>query len=402
MKLLADIERNHDALTAIRRDIHAHPELAFQEQRTSALVAKRLAELGLEVHTGLGKTGVVGVLRSGTSKRSIGLRADMDALPMPENNRFAHCSKNPGKMHGCGHDGHTAMLLGAAQYLAEHGQFDGVVNFIFQPAEEGGNAGAKAMIDDGLFERFPCDVVYGMHNLPGVATGVFGFRAGPAMASSNRFDIIINGVGGHAAQPHKSVDPILIAVQMVQALQSLITRNKNPIDTAVLSITQIHAGDAYNVIPAQAVIRGTLRTYSVEVLDLMENNMRRIVTKLSEAHGATGELQFVRCYPPLINWPKETEFAADLAEKLFGADHVDRATPPHTGSEDFSFYLEKVPGTYLFIGNGEGDHRVDAYEGIGPCELHNSSYDFNDALLPIGATYWAKLVEATLTKQAGS
>lgn len=397
MNLLADIVRNHEELIAIRRDIHAHPELAFQEQRTSALAAKRLTELGLEVHTGLGKTGVVGVLRSGVSTRSIGLRADMDALPMPENNRFAHCSKNPGKMHGCGHDGHITMLLGAAQYLAEHKNFDGVVNFIFQPAEEGGNAGAKAMIDDGLFERFPCDMVYGMHNMPGMATGVFGFRSGPTMASSNRFDIVINGVGGHAAQPHNSVDPIMIATEMVQALQSLITRNKNPIDTAVLSITQIHAGDAYNVIPAQAVIGGTVRTYSVEVLDLMEHNMRRIVTKLCEAYGATGELDFVRCYPALINWPKETGFAADLAEKIFGTDHVDRTIPPFTGSEDFSFYLEKVPGTYLFIGNGDGNHRIDTYHGMGPCQLHNSNYDFNDALLPVGATYWSKLVEATLT-----
>ena len=402
MKLLAEIERNHEQLIAIRRDIHAHPELAFEEQRTSALVAKRLGELGLEVHTGLGKTGVVGVLRAGTSTRSIGLRADMDALPMPELNRFAHCSQNPGKMHGCGHDGHTTMLLGAAEYLAKHRNFDGVVNFIFQPAEEGGNAGAKAMIDDGLFERFPCDAIYGMHNLPGVPTGSFGFRAGPAMASSNRFDIVIKGVGGHAAQPHKTVDPILIAAQMVQALQSLITRTKNPIDTAVLSITQIHAGDAYNVIPAQAVLRGTLRTYSVEVLDLIENNMRRLVNGLAAAHGATGELQFLRCYPPLSNWPKETEFAADLAERLFGAERVDRATPPHTGAEDFSFYLERVPGTYLFIGNGMGDHRSDTFDGIGPCELHNSNYDFNDALLPIGATYWVKLVEATLAPQAGA
>jgi hippurate hydrolase len=288
------------------------------------------------------------------------------------------------------------MLLGAVQYLAKHRNFDGVVNFIFQPAEEGGNAGAKAMMDDGLFERFPCDVVYGMHNMPGMAEGFFGFRAGPTMASSNRFDIVIKGVGGHAAQPHKSVDPIMIATEMVQALQTLITRNKNPIDTAVLSITQIHAGDAYNVIPSEAIIRGTVRTYSVEVLDLMENNMRRIVTKLCEAYGGTGELDFVRCYPPLVNWPEQTDFAASVAEKIFGADRVDRDTPPHTGAEDFSFYLEKVPGTYLFIGNGDGDHRMNTYHGMGPCQLHNSNYDFNDALLPIGATYWSKLVEATL------
>jgi len=398
MRLLAEIESKHEQLTAIRRDIHAHPELAFQEQRTAALVAGRLTELGLQVHTGLGKTGVVGVLRAGTSTRAIGLRADMDALPMPEINRFAHSSKNPGKMHGCGHDGHTAMLLGAAQYLAAHRHFDGIVNFIFQPAEEGGNGGARAMMADGLFERFPCDAIYGMHNLPGVPAGHFGFRAGPTMASSNRFDIRVNGVGGHAAQPHKSVDPILIAVDVVQALQSLITRNKNPIDTAVLSITQIHAGDAYNVIPAQAVIKGTLRTYDGKVLDLRENNMRRIVTKLCEAHGAVGELDFVRCYPSLSNWPKETAFVADLAERLFGAERVDRATPPHTGAEDFSFYLEKVPGSYFFIGNGMGDHHIDP--GMGPCELHNSSYDFNDALLPIGATFWARLVEAALPAKA--
>ncbi len=396
MSVLAEIERKHQQLTAVRRDIHAHPELAFQEERTSALVAKRLSELGLEVHTGLGKTGVVGVLRKGTSKRSIGLRADMDALPMPEANRFAHRSQHPGKMHGCGHDGHTTMLLGAAEYLAQHGKFDGVVNFIFQPAEEGGNTGAKVMIDDGLFQRFPCDAIYGMHNQPGMPTGHFGFRSGPTMASSNRFDIVIDGVGGHAAQPHKSVDPIMIAVATVQSLQNLITRNKNPLDTAVLSITQIHAGDAYNVIPAQAVIRGTLRTYSTAVLDLLENNMRRIVTHLAEAHGARGELKFVRCSPSLTNWPKETEFVTALAEKLFGADRVERDTAPHTGSEDFSFYLEKVPGSYFFIGNGDGGHRAEAYQGMGPCELHNSSYDFNDELLPVGATFWVKLIETAL------
>lgn len=398
MTVLAEIEQKHEELTAIRRDIHAHPELAFTEERTSSLVAERLTGLGLEVHTGIGRTGVVGVLRAGSGKRSIGLRADMDALPMPELNRFAHRSQNEGKMHGCGHDGHTTMLLGAAQYLASHRNFDGTVNFIFQPAEEGGNAGAKAMMDDGLFERFPCDVVYGMHNMPGMEQGHLAFRSGPTMASSNRFDIIIKGVGGHAAQPHNSVDPIMIAAEIVQALQTLITRNKNPIDTAVLSLTQIHAGDAYNVIPAQAVIRGTVRTYTVAVLDMMENNMRRIVTKLCEAYGATGELDFVRCYPPLVNWPEQTEFAAGVAESVFGAQRVNRSIPPFTGSEDFSFYLEKVPGTYLFIGNGDGAHRMDTYHGMGPCQLHNSNYDFNDALLPVGATYWVKLVEATLPK----
>ena len=271
--------------TALRRDIHAHPELAFQETRTSDLVAGRLAAYGLEVHRGLGKTGVVGVLRGhkGGQGRAIGLRADMDALPMPEHNRFAHASRHPGRMHGCGHDGHTAMLLGAAQYLARRRDFEGTVNFIFQPAEEGGNAGARAMMQDGLFERFPCDEVYGMHNMPGSPVGTFSFRKGAMMASSNRFDIIVRGVGGHAAMPQKAVDPIVIAAEMVGVLQTLISRSKSPIDTAVLSVTQMHAGDAYNVIPDEAVLRGTVRTFSTEVLDLLEARMRQVAETTGEA-----------------------------------------------------------------------------------------------------------------------
>ncbi len=397
MSLIAEIENAHEDLTALRRDIHAHPELAFQEARTSELVAQRLAQWGLEVHRGLGKTGVVGVLRGrkGKGRRAIGLRADMDALPMPEHNRFPHASTNPGRMHGCGHDGHTTMLLGAAQHLAAHRDFEGVVNFIFQPAEEGGNAGARAMIQDGLFERFPCDEIYGMHNMPGFSTGHFAFRKGPAMASSNRFDIIVRGTGGHAAQPHKSVDTIVIAAEMVGVLQTLISRHKNPIDTAVLSVTQIHAGgDAYNVLPEQAVIRGTVRTFSTQVLDEIEANMRRVAETLPQVHGGTGELQFYRAYPPLVNWDAQTDFAMKVAQEVFGADRVDGDTPPHGGAEDFSFYLEKVPGCYLFIGNGEGEHRESRYAGMGPCELHNPNYDFNDALLPVGSTYWVRLVQA--------
>ncbi|MBB1624052.1 M20 aminoacylase family protein [Achromobacter sp. UMC71] len=399
MKTLAEIERAHGELTALRRDIHAHPELAFQETRTSNLVAERLRQWGLEVHTGLGKTGVVGILRAGSGGKTVGLRADMDALPMPEHNRFAHKSTISGRMHGCGHDGHTAMLLGAAQYLSTHRNFDGTVVFIFQPAEEGGNAGARAMMQDGLFDKFPCDAVFGIHNMPGMPVNQFGFRTGPTMASSNRWDIVIKGVGGHAAQPHASVDPIIVAADMVHALQTVISRSKDPLEQAVLSITQIHAGDAYNVIPGEAVLRGTVRTYSVAVLDKIEADMRRIATTLPQVYGGTGELDFVRAYPPLVNWEKETAFAAQVAEDAFGAENVVREMPPFMGAEDFSFFLEALPGSYLFLGNGDGGHRMESYHGMGPCQLHNPNYDFNDALLPVGATYWVKLVEAFLPAQ---
>ena len=396
MSLIAEIEKEHDALTAIRRDIHANPELAFNEVRTAELVAERLAGWGIEVHRGIGKTGVVGVLHGsrGPGRRAIGLRADMDALPMPEHNRFAHASKIAGRMHGCGHDGHTTMLLGAARYLATHRDFEGTVNFIFQPAEEGGNAGAKAMMEDGLFDRFPCHEVYGMHNMPGMPAGVFGFRKGAMMASSNRFDITVRGVGGHAAMPDKAIDPIVIAAEMVGVLQTLISRHKAPIDTAVLTVTQIHAGDAYNVIPAECVIRGTVRTFSIDVLDQMEANMRRVAETLPKVHGGSGELSFYRAYPPLVNHDAQVDFAAQVAEQAFGAERVRREIPPTGGAEDFSFYLQEVPGAYLFVGNGEGDHREASYHGMGPCQLHNPNYDFNDALLPVGATYWVRLVQA--------
>ncbi|MFJ1300276.1 M20 aminoacylase family protein [Pseudomonadota bacterium AL_CKDN230030165-1A_HGKHYDSX7] len=398
MKTIDEIERAHADLTALRRDIHAHPELAFEETRTAGLVAQRLRDLGLEVHTGLGKTGVVGVLRAGSGKKTIGLRADMDALPMPEHNRFEHRSTIPGRMHGCGHDGHTAILLGAAEYLSRHRNFDGTINFIFQPAEEGGNAGARAMIEDGLFDRFPCDAIYGLHNMPGMPVNQFGFRAGPMMASSNRWDIIIKGVGGHAAQPHGAVDPIVVAADMVHALQTVISRSRDPLDAAVLSITQIHAGDAYNVIPGEAVLRGTVRTYTTTALDKIESDMRRIATTLPQVYGGSGELQFVRAYPPLVNWAEQTAFATEVARAAFGDEHVNTEIPQFMGAEDFSFYLEKVPGCYLFLGNGDGDHRLQSYHGMGPCQLHNPNYDFNDALLPVGATYWVKLVEAYMPK----
>ncbi|MDM0044276.1 M20 aminoacylase family protein [Variovorax dokdonensis] len=396
MSLISEIEHEHAALTAIRRDIHANPELAFQEQRTSDLVAEKLQSWGIEVHRGLGKTGVVGVLHGarGPGKRKLGLRADMDALPMPEHNRFAHASKISGRMHGCGHDGHTTMLLGAAHHLSRHRDFEGTVHLIFQPAEEGGNAGARAMMQDGLFDRFPCDEVYGMHNMPGMPVGIFGFRRGAMMASSNRFDITVRGVGGHAAMPNKAVDPIVIACEIVGMLQTVISRQKDPIDTAVLSVTQIHAGDAYNVIPDEAVIRGTVRTFSTEVLDQIEAQVRRIAETVPQAFGGTGELSFYRAYPPLINHAEQTDFASAVAEHTFGQDRVRREIPPVGGAEDFSFFLEKVPGTYVFVGNGDGDHREASYHGMGPCQLHNPNYDFNDDLLPVGATYWVKLTEA--------
>jgi hippurate hydrolase len=397
MKTLEEIERAHGALTAIRRDIHAHPELAFQETRTSDLVARFLQDQGIEVHTGLGKTGVVGVLRAGSSKKTIGLRADMDALPMLELNRFGHKSLFNGRMHGCGHDGHTTMLLGAAQYLAKHRNFDGTVHLIFQPAEEGGHAGARAMIEDGLFDKFPCDAIYGIHNMPGRPVNQFGFHAGPFMASSSRWDVVIKGRGGHAAQPHLTIDPIVIAANVVQALQSVISRGSDPFDSTVLSVTKIHSGgESHNVIPDEVTLGGTVRTFTHKALDKIEADMRRIVATMPQVYGGSGELNFVRNYPPLINHPKETAFALQVAREAFGESHVDPDCAAMMGAEDFAFYLEKVPGAYLFLGNGEGGHRLDTYHGIGPCQLHNSNYDFNDALLPVGATFWVKLVEAFL------
>ncbi|HEY0200527.1 MAG TPA: M20 aminoacylase family protein [Burkholderiaceae bacterium] len=389
------MEQQHEQLIAIRRDIHAHPEIAFEETRTADLVAKQLQQWGIEVHRGLGKTGLVGVLHGARGKghRAIGLRADMDALPMPEYNQFPHTSQNAGRMHGCGHDGHTTMLLGAVQYLAQHRDFEGTVNFIFQPAEEGGNAGARAMMADGLFERFPCDEIYGIHNLPEHPVGWFGVCPGPMMASSNRFDITIRGIGGHAATPEKTVDSIVIAAEMIGALQTLISRRTSPFDTAVLSITQVHAGDAYNVIPDHAVIRGTVRTFSLEVLDALERDIGHIVHTLPQVHGASGELKFIRAYPPVINHAAQANFAADVAATLLDPQSVERNIQPVSIAEDFAFYLEAVPGSYLFLGNGDGAHRTAGF-AAGPCRLHTPSYDFNDALLPIGASYWVRLVEA--------
>jgi amidohydrolase len=394
MRLVEPILAYQSELETIRRDIHAHPELCYEEQRTADVVAARLTEWGIPVVRGLGVTGVVGIIKNGTSDRAIGLRADMDALPMQELNTFEHASRHAGKMHACGHDGHTTMLLGAAHYLSRNRNFDGTVYLIFQPAEEGG-AGARRMMDDGLFERFPMDAVYGMHNWPGIRTGSFGVVAGPMMASSNEFRVVVKGKGGHAAQPHRGIDPVMVAVQIAQGWQTIISREKNPLDTAVLSITQIHAGSATNVIPDEAVMIGTVRTFSTSVLDLIERRMNEIAAGLAAGFGATVDFSFKRNYPPLINHPAQTAFAVEAMRAVVGSDNVDANVEPTMGAEDFAFMLQEKPGCYVFIGNGDGDHRVGGH-GLGPCQLHNGSYDFNDQLLPIGASFWARLVEMSL------
>ncbi|HJV84860.1 MAG TPA: M20 aminoacylase family protein [Noviherbaspirillum sp.] len=394
MKLLDPITEFQSELQQIRRDIHAHPELCFEEQRTANVVAQKLTEWGIPIIRGMGITGVVGMISNGAGTRGIGLRADMDALPVQEINSFPHASKHAGKMHACGHDGHVAMLLGAARYLSKHRNFDGTVYLIFQPAEEGGG-GAKKMMDDGLFSQCPMDAVFGMHNWPGIATGTFGATAGPMMASSNEFEVVVRGKGAHAAQPHKGIDPIMVAIQIAQSWQTIVTRSKSPIDSAVLSITQIHAGSATNVIPDEACLIGTVRTFTTDVLDLVEQRMRTIAEHTAQAFDAQVDFRFTRNYPPLVNHAKETAFAIEVMKSIVGENMVNTHVEPTMGAEDFAFMLQEKPGCYVFLGNGEGGHR-DCGHGIGPCNLHNPSYDFNDQLLPIGATYWVRLVEAYL------
>jgi hippurate hydrolase len=394
MHLIEPITRFATELQAVRRDLHAHPELRYEETRTSDVVAASLAEWGIEVHRGLGGTGVVGTLKAGSGSRTLGLRADMDALPIQEANDFEHRSQHAGKMHACGHDGHTAMLLGAARHLAATRNFNGTVNFIFQPAEEGG-AGARKMIEDGLFERFACDAVFGLHNWPGLRVGQFGFNPGPLMASGNLFEIRVIGKGAHAALPHLGTDPVMVAVQIAQGLQTIITRAKKPIDAAVLSITVLKAGDTHNVVPNEALLSGTVRTFDDRVTDLIEERMRSIATLTAQAHGAQAEVSFNRHYPATVNHPAETAFAADVAAEMVGEANVVRDHEPAMTSEDFSFMLRARPGTYFFLGNGDGAHREFGH-GIGPCTLHNPSYDFNDELLPIGASFWVRLAEKSL------
>ncbi len=395
MKLIEPILAWSSEMTAFRRDLHMHPELAFEEERTSRLVAEKLQGWGIETHTGIGKTGVVGVIRGRSDNgRAIGLRADMDALPMQEMNTFGHASRTPGKMHACGHDGHTTMLLTAARFLAQERDFEGTVYVIFQPAEEG-LGGARSMIQDGLFQRFPMQAVFGMHNWPGMPAGKFGIKAGPIMASSNRFHIHVQGRGAHAAMPNLGLDPVMAAVQVAQALQSVVSRNLDPLEPAVLSVTQIHGGSADNVIPTEASLRGTVRTFSDATLDMIESRLRDIARLTCEALGCTAEITFDREYPPTLNDDAETRFCAQLLLELAGERNVDQAIQPSMGAEDFSFMLREIPGCYIWVGNGTGDHREEGY-GPGPCTLHNGSYDFNDALIPLGASYWVELARRRL------
>jgi amidohydrolase len=397
MKTIDSIVTQAASIAAIRRDIHANPELCFQEVRTADIVAKQLTDWGIPIHRGMGKTGVVGIVKAGTSNRAIGLRADMDALPMQEFNTFAHASKHAGKMHACGHDGHTAMLLAAAQHFAKNRHFDGTVYLIFQPAEEGGG-GAREMIKEGLFEKFPMEAVFGMHNWPGPQMGKFAVSPGPVMASSSEFKVTIHGKGAHAALPYLGLDPVPVACQIVQAFQTIISRNKKPIDAGVISVTMIHAGEATNVIPDSCELQGTVRTFTAEVLDLIEKRMKEIAEHTSAAFGVTCEFEFDRNYPPTINSAYEAEFCRKVMAGIVGSDNVE-VQEPTMGAEDFAYMLQAKPGAYCFIANGEGGHR-DMGHGTGPCMLHNPSYDFNDELIPLGATYWVELAQAWFKEPA--
>ena len=384
------VRKEHAELTALRRDLHAHPELGFEEHRTAEVVKRELAAAGVEFHSGIGRTGVVGVIRGARqdSGRAVGLRADMDALPMHEENDFPHASRFKGRMHGCGHDGHTTMLLGAARYLARTRRFDGTVYLIFQPGEEG-FAGGKAMIDDGLFERFPADEIYALHNWPGLAAGQIGLRPGPMMAAADRIEIHIEGRGGHGAHPHMTVDPVLVAGHIITAAQSIVARNVSPLDTAVVSLCAMHSGNlaAMSVVPREARLVGTVRTFRPETQDRIERRLTDLVHSIASAFGATATLKYERVYPATVNSERQAEFAAAVADALVGSENVVRDLEPSMGSEDFSFMLQQRPGAYARLGQGGAE---------GGCFLHNSRYDFNDEVIPIGAGYLAALAEAAL------
>ncbi len=402
MSIREALQTEADQLAQLRRDIHAHPELCFEEFRTSDLVARTLTDWGIPVHRGLGKTGVVGIVHGrdgGACGRGVGLRADMDALPMTELNTFEHRSRFAGRMHACGHDGHTAMLLAAAQYLAKHRDFDGTIYLIFQPAEEGGG-GARTMIEDGLFDLFPMDAVFGMHNWPGYPSGSFAVSPGPVMASSNEFKITIHGKGCHAALPHNGIDPVPVACQMVMAFQTIVSRNKKPVEAAVISVTMIHTGEATNVVPDACELQGTVRTFSTAVLDMIENRMREVAEHTCAAYGARCDFEFHRNYPPTINSSDEAAFARQVMLDLVGADQVLHQEPT-MGAEDFAFMLQAKPGAYCFIGNGDGQHRG-TYPGTGhdsgPSTLHTPHNDFNDKLIPLGGSYWVELATRWLKR----
>lgn len=400
MPIINRITAFHQEMTAWRRDLHAHPETAFEEHRTSDVVAAKLEEFGVEVHRGLAGTGVIGTLKAGNAKsgngggRVIGLRADMDALHIEEKNEFGHKSTNQGKMHACGHDGHTTMLLGAAKYLAETGNFDGTVHFIFQPAEEN-EGGARVMVEEGLFDKFPVEAVYGMHNWPGEPVGKFAIRPGPMMAAFDIYEVTVKGRGSHAAMPHLGIDAVMVAAEIVSAWQTIASRATDPQDSTVVSVTQIHAGDTWNVIPEEVVLRGTTRSFRPEVQDAIEPAMRRIAEGICAAHGASMEMWYERRYPPTINSVEETAIAARTAADVAGEDSVDHDPTPSMGAEDFAFLLREKPGAYIWIGNGEGSGDE---VGGDACLLHNPRYDFNDDVLPWGASYWARLVETVLEK----
>ena len=374
-------------MTALRRDLHAHPELGFEEVRTSGIVAGALEALGIEVHRGIGKTGVVGVIRGKRcdSGRMIGLRADMDALPMTEDNEFGHKSTKPGLMHGCGHDGHTAILIGAAKYLAQTRNFDGTAVLIFQPAEEG-RGGARAMLEDGLFDTFPCDAIYALHNWPGLKPGTVGINPGPMMAAADRFEIQITGRGGHGAHPYQTIDPVTIAGQIITALQTIVSRNVNPLDSAVVSIGSMQAGHpgAMSVIPREAKLVGTVRTFRKSVQEMVEMRMRELVTAIAGAFGGSAELIYERIYPATLNTPQHANLVADIATEMIGKENVVRDLTPSMGSEDFSFMLQTKPGAYFRLGQGGADSG---------CVLHNSHFDFNDAVIPLGSAMFCALAE---------
>ena len=387
MNILPEIQAKLPDLTAFRHDIHRHPELAFAEFRTADRVVERLTAVGIEVHRGFAETGVIGVLKSGNGQRVIGLRADMDALPIQEQNPYPHRSQHDGRMHACGHDGHTTMLLGAAEHLAASRQFDGTVYFIFQPAEET-VGGARVMIEEGLLERFPMQAVYGMHNWPGLPAGQFAVHSGPVMACADQFDITLRGHGAHAAMPQQGRDPVVAGAALVQALQSIISRTLDPLDAAVLSLTRFHTGDAYNVIPDEAKLGGTVRAFKTEVQDQIEAAMERLCSGIGGAHGLQVQLDYRRGYPPTVNTPSETERCRQVAASLVGENLVRTDLNPSMGAEDFSYFLRERPGCYIWIGNGLGE---------GGCMLHNPHYDFNDSILGLGASYWVRLTETLLS-----
>jgi amidohydrolase len=380
----------HGELRTIRRELHKHPELGFEETFTSDLVARELTTLGIEHHRGIAKTGIVGVIRGerSDSGRAVGLRADMDALPMREENDFAYKSTIPGKMHGCGHDGHTTMLLGAARYLNATRKFNGTVYLIFQPGEEG-YAGGRVMLEEGLFDRFPADEIYALHNWPGLPVGTIGLRPGPTMAAADRVSIHIEGRGGHGAHPHTTVDPVVVAAHIIVAAQSIVSRNVSPVDTAVISLCHVNAGhqDAMSVIPREAKIVGTVRTFKPETQDFIESRLADLVTSIAAAFGATATVRYERVYPATVNTQREAEFARDVAVELVGAENVVWNLDPSMGSEDFSFMLQQKPGAYLRLGQGGLESG---------CFLHNTKYDFNDDVIPLGAGLLAALAERAL------